>query len=487
MKRRFDLRVYWIFFIFSVTYLALGDVNTPGYFWPISAALFTGGIAFHFSNYEWTSAISIFSLMHIMQFPVAALLTLGLPYSGLAIEPDLWDLTPVSMWAMVWAMVGFIPGIWIAGVFRYSSQNVKMAQSLTWSTPVWLNFLITLSCLPATFVFILSGTYFHSQIDKGFDYGMANSLGFVGYLTYVSYVGSILQFRRFSQTKKSKDLIIACVLTAFLFVVGALSGSRRSGMLVIMISGLYFLDAESVRRKWKKYAFIGGAVFSLLLLPQLEFYRSQKSTGDVLEMVTNFFYYATFQNVFDGNNHSWVTYQAIMARRLGDYVSVGFIIDQMPQRFPFGGYEDVISWPLYLLPTLIRPPTDLSFIYDTYLMINLGFRPNIGGGSSPAMLIGDLFSRGGWTGVVVGMFILGFLLKKLDNYLLSGSFRSTVMWVLLLDSLSFLHVLNCLRIFSLLTRQFLIFYFITILLEAFIKLPRLIKRSKLMTLSVNTH
>jgi hypothetical protein len=473
-KQKFNLRVYWLFFILSICYLAFGNLNTEGLFWPIFFALFVGGWALSLSGYRWMSVVSIFSLAHIVQFPVAALLTLSLPYPSLAIEQKLWSSTAISMWAMVLAMSGFISGVLMSRIFRFSSKKKKIKTS--WETPVSLNFLITLACLPVLLINITSGVYFHILVDSNYNFDFANSMGFVGYLTYLSYVGCVLQLKRFSQTKSRKDFIYSILLTLFIFLATAPSGSRRSGMIIFLIWGLYLFDNREISKRLKVYFFYFGLIFSFLLLPQLEFYRNIEESGSsIVDKISHFSHYVFFLNVLEDGNYTWVTYKAIIARRLADYVSVSYIIDNIPQNFGFRGFSDIIQWPYYLLPTLIRPETDLSFVYDAILMVDLQFRTDFGGGafgSSPAMLIGDLYSRGGWIAVWIGMLILGCILGKLDRYLLKGSFRTTVLWVLFFDYISMFHALNLLRIFTTFTRHFLIYYMIAIFLEIAIEQKR---------------
>jgi hypothetical protein len=97
-------------------------------------------------------------------------------------------------------------------------------------------------------------------------------------------------------------------------------------------------------------------------------------------------------------------------------------------------------------------------------MQDYGFRTETGG-SSPMMLIGELYDRFDWTGIFLGMLVIGFLLARLDRVLSHGDIRSTILWVLFLQGIVNIHTYSLLKIFTLATRQAAIFIVLAILLD----------------------
>lgn len=152
---------------------------------------------------------------------------------------------------------------------------------------------------------------------------------------------------------------------------------------------------------------------------------------------------------------------ALLVRRLADYPSVGFIYNHLQSiNFNYYGFMDLIYSPFYIFPTLIRPEIPLSFAYDAIIMENIGFRPEIGG-SSPMMLLGELFYRGGYLGVFIIYFSLGMLNAFLSSKInLNKSLFAIIIWVFLIDYFSMLHTMHLLKYFTLLTKQMIIFVII---------------------------
>lgn len=464
----FDLRIYWLLLPFVAFYLFSGSPNTPEFAWPIFIAFVASGIPLHFSKYRWTSFVSIFVLAHVIQYPLAALLVLSLSHPSLSIEAIYWATTPASMWAMALGILGLACGVAIANLTQKKGnppEESNLSRS-DWLTPLHVNMVLISLVFVAVTIYLLTGIYYHSNVAE-YNVAASQAFGFVGYLVYLGNAGVLLQLRRYLITKTKKDLIYLILGALFAFVLFLPSGSRRWSFFTLFTCGIAFFQWGENKRL-KIFFFASLIIFSAVLLPVLEAYRSAGVAGvTTLSGRIGVLKDYLFQLKSEESGAGEEVITATLAHRLADYVSVGHIIDVVPNVYPYWGFDDVGQWFLYLLPTLIRPETELSFAYDAEIMEKYGFRTNIGG-SSPTMILGDMYNRAGWSGIFVCMVIIGYILWRLDLWVMRGTFQSVLVWTLLLDSMINLHAYTLLKLFTALTRQFAIFFLIALFLEKII-------------------
>jgi hypothetical protein len=462
---RLDLRLYWWAAATAAIYITFVAESSDSLAWPVIACLGVGGVGLWVGEYRWTSTLSIVSLAHIVQFPVAVVLAASLPYPSLAIEPQLWALAAPTLWAMFVGMVALVAGALVGRVLALGRSQPRRIESKR-QTPFWFNFALVLLSVPAIIFSIASGSYYQIIVNADYNYAAAESYGFVGYLVYASFVGCVLQIRRYSISGRTIDLIRSGFLVALIFAMNAPSGSRRNGMIGLAIAGLYFLDCGSIPRRVRMVALVVGLAWAVVLIPRLELYRvyGGQRAGAVEQLVSLSAYSLFGESSETPVLDSYVS-RAILARRLGDWPSLGFLLRTFPETESYIGFEDLVEWPWFVVPTLARPATNVSHLYDAHLMRDLGFRPDTGG-SSPASLMGDLYARGGWSSLSIGMFLFGIVLTRLDKYFSRGTMVSLVIWVLLMDSITMYHMFNPLRIFITLTKQLLIFYVMALFIQA---------------------
>lgn len=463
----FDLRYYWLFLAIIILYAFVGTFNTPEYIFPVLCAFLSAGIVLALVRYQWTSFISIFVLGHIVQYPLAALIILSLSRSDLSIEPELWTVTPAAMWAMVVGMAGLAVGLLLSGADKAKSRirNVKNAKK--WVTPVSFNVMLTMLIIPLAYSYMSLGFYYHKDVVLDYNVAASETFGFLGYLQYISLAGILLQLRRYTITNQRRDLYYLGFLLLLTFATQAPSGSRRGALFAFVVTAICYFEWNN-NEKRKIILFLAGSSFFMLMLPILEMYRGIGVAGanSFLERLSIMSKYIFTLQATDTDSRSLEIFFSMLGRRLSDYISVGFVIDVVPSRFPYSGFGDVGQWFYYILPTLMRPEVNLPYTYDAVIMENYGMRPiAVTGGSSPLMIIGDLYNRSGWSGIFFGMIIIGLILSKLDRRLRDGSFIGIVIWVLLMDSIVNLHSQTLLKFFTMMTRHILIYIAIAALLE----------------------
>jgi hypothetical protein len=461
-----DARIYWVLVLAFIWYSIKGTANTPEFLLPVGCALVAGGIAIAAGGYRWNSFVVILAVAHVVAFPIGAWIILTLNAASPWIEPDIWATTPLGMWAMVTGMTGLAIGAVLARI-RVSAVQHDPPRDSTLLTPQSFNVALTLLVIPVVMIYLSLGVYYHKDavgIDQ-YDFANASDFGFVGYLMMLSYVGTVLQLRRFMLTRLSADRWAAIVAVIVPFVALLPSGSRATTFLGITIAAIAYLAWESNPRiKWMML--IGGGAAFLVLVPMMETYRlTAQNEGDLsfaqrVQLAWRFTH--TSSDVPDDPAGDLAS--GMLGRRLSDHHSVGYIIDVVPSAFPHRGTAGMTQFPFYLVPTLLRPATTLNYNYDAERMQDYGFRTDTGG-SSPMMLIGELYDRFAWTGIFLGMVLMGFVLARLDRILTRGDVRSTILWVLFAQGVISVHTYSLLKIFTLATRQAAIFIVLAILLE----------------------
>jgi hypothetical protein len=154
------------------------------------------------------------------------------------------------------------------------------------------------------------------------------------------------------------------------------------------------------------------------------------------------------------------------ARRFADYVMVGRIVSVFPTEYKYRGLEGIEYWPLFLLPNPLRP----AMQYDPRDSATLSERVKIGiwRGSSPAMIIGDLYSRFSWPGVFFGMALVGCVLRWLDNRLRRFGLFETLLYGILLVPVVILPHETLLGFFLFLTRTMLLALLMAAILNKFV-------------------
>ncbi|MDD2733273.1 MAG: hypothetical protein PHF56_04990 [Desulfuromonadaceae bacterium] len=394
-----NIQMYWLFVIITALYLAFGQINTSKYAVPVMASLIAAGLVLHSVHYQWTSFVTIFTLCHVIAYPIGTLLVLSLSSPSLAIEPAIWDTTPLGLWGMVVGMVGLMFGVLIVRLrIVHSRKKMHKTKHPIRLTPVWFNVSLMLVVVPLVVFYIQAGTYYHKDVTGIDEYNFSNAatFGFIGYLSYISYIGTILQVRRYLYLKTKRDLIYTTVCIVIPFVVMLPSGSRVNTLLVLVIALLYFLEHERLAKI--KYSVLFSSILLLAVLTMsIEAYRIAASLNLDSTFISRIASSAQFllspeNDRIEYEKTSEIS-RAIIGRRLSDHHSVGYLMSVIPENFPHRGFTDMEQFAFYLLPTMVRPQISLDYNYDAALLMDTySFRPNIGG-SSPMLVVGELYER----------------------------------------------------------------------------------------------
>lgn len=439
MNRNKYLIIYWIFPLLLAVYALVGEPNTPGFIGWVMAASLGIGVVLAAVRHDPLSLVAIVSLVHALFYPIPVVLNLLLDHHVLY-DPSLWPPTPLAMKACSVGMLGFALGSFGHDIFvRPASANRISACDEALNVPVWKYVFLCSLIVPLALFRIKKEFYYHilAAGAKGVSMDNALSYAWTGYVEYVIYAAIFLQWRRFFITQSRRDLW-AALFCAFLPVVVMLpSGSRDAALVGPVVSVTVATLGYGRLAKLRTLAvLLGTFLLALYLMAAMAAYRGRIAYDVRDASVTQ---RLKFMKEEIGSSapekRSSKEFLELWAARFADYIAVGRIVDEFPDRYPFRGFEDSHYWFNYLFPSPFRSPTpDFDPRDGAILCKNIGFDNIGGGGSQPAMILGDLFSRFGWWGVFLGMGLGGFLLRTLDHWLSSGSLFKTILFALLLPT-----------------------------------------------------
>jgi hypothetical protein len=165
--------------------------------------------------------------------------------------------------------------------------------------------------------------------------------------------------------------------------------------------------------------------------------------------------------------------EAIVSR-FSDYVAAGRIIADTPRIIDYRGTEGMEDWwQIYVPGFLNLIPHRISFVDGAETCVRYGVT-QFGGGSSPDMIVGDLFSRWGWAGVALGMMAIGFILRQLDLRIFNRWTTFTIIFFVMFGRMVFeMAGASVFNIFTDFARELaamaLISYFIALIARTFFK------------------
>ncbi len=461
-----DLRCSWFLLIFALIYTIFWPINEPHFVFPALLALLMCIIALKVVYYDFLSLVTISAVSHMISYPLAAFLALSLQDPRGAIESPLWETTHYAMWTCVVGMSGLAFGAFLVNKLKKRPCQIYSIKKIKWFPSARMNLLLVLMILPIIAIYIYLGFYYHSGVTglEAYKFEAAATYGFLGYFVYLAYAGVALQIRRYTITHLKSDGIFASVCIFIMLIAFIPSGSRTQALVVLPIALFTFLAWE--KRVLMKSIILAVTIAAIIILILgMQFYRQIASGNEAHSLGQRITILGDVDGLFSqaGQNKLEVS-KITLTRRLADYVASGYLVSIIPSQYPYRGFENVDKWFVFLLPTLIRPSTDFSFIDGAVTIASYGMRSpsatnNLG--SSPIMILGDLYSRFGWLGIFFGMMIIGMIFRLIDFLL-----RQWRVFEIILYSCMFYDVMNLLnqsllRHFVFFTRNFLVIVIIS--------------------------
>jgi hypothetical protein len=463
-RSRNILRWYWALPACILLYSCFGNPNTPGFAWWALVASIACGLPLLTTGYAPLSFVTAWALLHFIYYPLAVLLNLMASDPGVY-EGYLWDTTPLAMAALSAGMVGFAVGSWLAEVKMFGrSRSININEVERKVLAVSPKKLIILVCLtiPLALFQLWTNTYYQSLAAgaAGWSYDNAISYGYIGYLEYIVCAAVFLQLRRYLISKKRKGLVYTAIAVLLPIAIYLPSGSRDRAFRTTIYPLLLALIGFQKRFLRTRLLYVGCSIAAIAFLmlaveayrgtiaydmgrPELSFTERVQILGDSLVQSMTMIR----ENVEDALR--------LWSRRLADYVVPGRIVSVFPTMYRYRYFEDIQYWPVYLLPNPIRPATP-GFNPQDSAALSESVGVYVGGGSSPCMIIGDLYSRFSWPGIIVGMALLGYILRVLDQHFGRFNVQQSLLYGMLLIPILKAPQESLFGIFIILTRGLLI-------------------------------
>jgi hypothetical protein len=457
-----DARIGWLLVLVmlcSYSFITNDDFWT---FVPTITATVSCMIALACAGYGLLSFFSIVVMSHLISYPFAAWLNL------LLVEPavrwDLWVHTDWAMWACTVGMLGMALGCLMVNIFN---KGTKLFINKSDSPPSKLIFNIILASLfvPSAIGMLLLGIYFHGSIAD-YSAGGKRYVYIFAVLRNIAFCGVLLQTYRFTKTRSLKDAFWAlalCLLPIILFLPSGMRGAALGYVPLIILS---FCSWETSNRR-KFIILAASGILMVGLISGLGFYRNIKDIEKISMKEKYQEVYESSMNVGVAN----LDWLRVIVGRLSDYVAVGVIVHSTPNEMPFRGSEGMEDWWQVFIPGFLNIiPDRIEINEGAEICDKYGITKSFGGsGSRPAMALGDLFSRWGWEGIILGMIVLGFFLRQLDLLLFRKLEVVTIIFMALTVQYVFsIHSQNLLNLFIYFFREFIVLIIISSLLASII-------------------
>lgn len=405
------------------------------------------------------SFITLVALGHLFYYPLPGFCNLLLEVP--AVRADLWDSAELAMWGCTVGCLGLALGALLACLGGSRRRRIVLRAQGTASS---FRFnLILFSLLPlVAYTQYLLGIYYHISLTG--EYAFENSIynNVLTIIAWIGYSGIFLQVGRYCQFRKLKDGIYALCMTIIAVLVYFPSGSRTAAIGFLPLLLICYLTLEN--RIHMKVAVLTVAILSVfLIVAVIGFYRSEIEAGggSMEEKIS------TMEDAADMVIEEKVVAFTLIVRRFSDFVATGRIIEYTPSIFPFRGGENMEDWWQMFLPGFLRPQVMLA---NDGARLALTYGVSINDmSSSPAMIIGDLYSRAGWGAVALGMTLVGFLLGWLDRLLLNRlDFFSILLFALLGREIFSIVSMSLLNVFVLFAREVIVMSILAFVLFHFV-------------------
>lgn len=361
-------------------------------------------LLFYSVNYSCYSYVTVYSIMAFISYPIAAYANLLI--NSPAVRIDLWEETPI-------ALLGYIVGvvcIYLGAVAhaRINRNKTKLNDGRNIVISVKFNAAMTAGIILVAILKIRLGLYFHASVTS-FSGENAGYLNLLEHLTCLSYCGIYLQAYRYIITKSKNDLFFVLVYSLLPIIIYLPSGSRIQALGHLPLLVLFYLYFEK-NIKAQIVALSLGVFLFVTLTVTVGIYRDMKGLADASSIEK----YSMLQLAAGEAQLGNADPQSLLVGRMSDFVATGRIISKTPEWFPFKSIEGMDGWVQILLPGFFRP-SEATVNFNDGAVETYKYGVTAGDWTStPVMILGDLFARFGWWGIVFGMFMFGYILAALD-------------------------------------------------------------------------
>ena len=459
----FFIIFYIHYFIISETSDSLRSQNNLVIFWSL-LTIFVIFLIIRLVKFNLTSFLVIFSLGIFTYFPAAALLNLILSES--AIDYNLWMTADLAQLSAFVGLIGFYLGAAFHKMNIKSRSLTPMIHNVvefTFPSAFTNGFLVSFLAVVALLKLSL-GTYYHGSTGLyQFDNAIYNNL--FRWISSIGYIGIFFQLGKWLVSKKQRDFILLVIFLSIAIGIFLPTGSRTAAIGFLPLILLLYSRWE--KNRLRLFLLSGGALFIIvIIIVSGQLVRASNTTIGKSSTISGAFSLYSSTVIEQSSTAFEENTMTDFVARLSDFRAVGRVIDWTPDRLPYRWLDGVDTWWQIAVPKFLRPVENLINFQDGAVQV---VRYGIyGGGSSPIMIFGDLFSRFGWIGLFLGMFFLGAILCGLDFYFHNkGPAFRLALWVLISPLIYNFATSTLLVVVTSLTRDLLIVFIISKLIIKF--------------------
>lgn len=406
----------------------------------VFVSLFIGILYFKIIRYDFFSVRGIVTVYFFIFYPFVALLNLSLTYfSDIKID-DLYVILSLMTYEI------FISSMLIVELFlrkrRVSVQeyNVRLNTNRL--------FVLLLIYVLALLLRLWLGVYYHISIEPDYNFNTASFQNLLDKLHWIGVIPAFAFWYKYQQTNRRVYFFAVIFIASLSVIIYLPSGSRTTAFGFIPLLLIYIVS--SMKSKKKAVIFIGS---SCLLLSSLIIYSGKIRVVD---------------NDFENSNLS--DDAGILIHRLSDYLMTGRIIEKVPASYDYR-YLKNIEYSLHgVFPAFLRSKLGMQVDFNDGAEYAYKIGLTQWWTSVPITILGDFYSRLGWSGVVVLSLLLAIVIKLYDNLIIGVSSLYRLIFLVLFGRyLSQIYIVDLQVLFLTLTREFIVAFLLSTIIYRFIK------------------
>ncbi len=427
MKRKANVKILLcqIGLLTILGYIAYRWGQSPEYLQPLIVSLAATWILWRSSTRHLASFSGLTVVFCFIFYPGAALLNDILPSPK--VHPLLWEAGVTGLWGYVVGALGLAAGFLFTrsffkpnertGTFG-SSSNSLYEYLFGWGPSTTIAaFLIVTCCYGAGFLGRFWGGYYFYDYT---DFEAANRWFFMDYFRIAAVAISSLMLEHASRSRSWLSICCFMLTVVELFVAFGLGGSRGLIVFPIFYMAVYAFSVsggtkENLLSGWKGMMVMAAVGLLIIVMNSVWIRYRDLSFGehDFRARMTELSSQVTQDNPFEWHKEGDVGLVDQMASRFQEFGYAGRIIEYF-QDSSKDGFKDLERVPEFLLPSFLR----WTKYYESAQGIEVAMEVNksFEMGAPPITTIGDLFRRFGWSGIFIGMALMGVVLMGLDFF-----------------------------------------------------------------------
>lgn len=417
-------------------------INIDWSYWHVFAGVALTALYFKSIKYDYFSVRGIVASFFLIFYPVTALVAI--------VAADMYSIK-ISESAMINSLIAY--EVFIGGMLaiellakrRKSKVDIRRRDNLYVSRALMLLVIYIITIV----VRLELRLYYHVSIDPHYNVHASSYQNILDKMHWVGLVSVFLIWYKYQISNRAPYLFLFIIVTVFCVSVYIPSGSRTTAFGFVPILLIYIYSC--MRSHYMRISFL---VVSLVAMSSLVILSGK------LRVDSSNFVGATVQQDV-----------GLLVDRLSDYLNTGKVVSLIPGSFDQRYLEGLGDIWQGIFPSFARAYLGLTVNFNDGPLYAQKIGLSSGPWTSvPLTVLGDVYSRFSWGGIVVFSIILGLLLKFYDFILIrSPILFKIILLVLYSRYLSQIYVADLQIVFLTLTREFILSLFLSYIIYRFVR------------------